>query len=94
MKYTKDVEYFQNYEKKKKEINDLVSKSGWLKQINGGFYETCIGGCGKEYDGDNTIRYSGRPINLCFDCFINKHKELKNKYHINNIFKEKCLITL
>ncbi len=94
MKYTKDIEYKIYYDKKKKTISDLVNKSYWLKQLVGGQYSYCVGGCGKEYDEDNTIRYSRRAINLCFDCFINKNDELSKKYNINNILKGKCLISL
>jgi len=94
MKYTKDIEYKLYYDKRKKTISDLVNKSYWLKQLVGGQYEFCLGGCGKEYDEDNTIRYSRRAINLCFDCFLNKNDELSKKYNINNIFKGKCLISL
>jgi len=85
MKYTKDIEYKIYYDKKKKIIRDLVNKSYWLQNLVGGQYEFCVGGCGKEYDQDNTIRYSRRAINLCFDCFINKNDELSKKYN-------KCLI--
>lgn len=88
MKYTKDIEYKLYYEQLKKKINDLVNKSYWLKQLVGGQYELCVGGCGKEYDGNNTIRYARRAINLCFDCFINKNKELSKKF----LYKGKCLI--
>lgn len=91
MKYTKDIEYKLYYEQRKKEIKDLVNKSYWLKQLVGCHYELCVGGCGKEYDGDNTIRYSRKAINLCFDCFINKNKELSTKYNIKNI--SKCIIS-
>ena len=92
MKYTKDIEYKIYYDKKKKTISDLVYKSYWLKQLVGVQAEFCVGGCGKEFDYDNTIRYSRRAINLCFDCFINKNVELSKKYNINNFFKGKCLI--
>ena len=85
MKYTKDVEYNIKYNKKKKILRDLVNMSFWLNQLIGEQYEYCIGGCGKEYDGENTIRYSGQSINLCYDCFINKNIELSKKYN-------KCLI--
>jgi len=93
MKYTKDIEYNKNYDQLKKNICDLVDKSYWLKQISGCMYEQCIGGCGKKYDENNTIRYSRKAINLCFDCFKNKNIELSNKYKITNL-KGKCLITL
>ena len=88
MKYTKDIEYKLYYEQLKKKMNDLVNKSYWLKQLVGAQYELCVGGCGKEYDGNNTIRYARRAINLCFDCFINKNKELSKKF----LYKGKCLI--
>ena len=93
MKYTKDIEYKLYCEQKKKRINVLVSKSYWLKQLVGGHYEFCVGGCGKEYDENNTIRYSRRAINLCFDCFISKHNELSKKYNIYNMLKGQCLIS-
>jgi hypothetical protein len=89
MKYTKDIEYKTYYEQKKNKIFDLAKKSYWLKHCMG-FYEFCLGGCGKEYDEDNTIRYLGKAINLCFDCFVNKNDELSKKYNI----KEECLISL
>ena len=94
MKYTKDIEYKIYYEQQKKIISDLVNKSYWLKQLSGGMYEFCLGGCGKEYDENNTIRYSRKAINLCFDCFINKNDELSKKYNIKTILKGKCLISL
>ena len=92
MKYTKDLEYKTYYDQRKKQISDLTSKSSWLRELAGGMYERCVGGCGKEYDGENTVRYLRKPINLCFDCFVNKHCELSNKYNITKILKEKCFI--
>lgn len=92
MKYTKDIEYKIYYEEQKKQIINLVNKSRWLKNIPKDFYEYCVGGCGKTYDQNNTIRYSRTAINLCFDCFINKNDELSNKYNDN--LKGKCLISL
>ena len=95
MKYTKDIEYKIYFNKQKKIIKDLVNKSYWLKYLVGGQYEFCVGGCGKEYNSDNTIRYSRRAINLCFDCFINKNDELSKKYdkYFDNEEKyNKCLI--
>jgi hypothetical protein len=87
MKYTNDIEYKKYYDQHKKTINDLVAKSYWLKNISG-MYENCIGGCGKQYDENNTIRYSRKAINLCFDCFINKNNELSKQYKL----KSKCLL--
>tara|TARA_Y100000389_G_C17009998_1_gene293658 strand:- start:147 stop:497 length:351 start_codon:yes stop_codon:yes gene_type:complete len=95
MKYTKDIEYKIYFNKQKKIIKDLVNKSYWLKYLVGGQYEFCVGGCGKEYNSDNTIRYSRQAINLCFDCFINKNDELSKKYDkcFNNEEQyNKCLI--
>jgi hypothetical protein len=89
MKYTNDDIYKIEYENRKQKIKYLTSKSHWLKELSG-FYQYCIGGCGKEYDENNTIRYSRKAINLCFDCFINKNDELAKKY---NPFG-KCLIKL
>jgi len=51
------------------------------------------GGCGKEYDENNTIRYLRTAINLCFDCFIYKNEELAKKYN-QYIPLGKCLIQL
>lgn len=90
MKYNKDTNYKIEYEKRKNIIKTLTNKSGWLKNL--GFYEFCAGGCGKEYDENNTIRYSRRAINLCFDCFIEKNEELSKKY--KSISYGKCLINL
>ena len=89
MKYTKDIEYIIYFEQRKKIILELVKKSAWLEKLEDGQYEYCVGGCGKEYDGDNTIRYSGKAINLCFDCFINKNDELAKTYN-----KPQCLLSL
>lgn len=94
MKYTKDIEYKMYYEEKKKTITDLVCKSYWLRQLVGTQCEFCVGGCGKEYDENNTIRYSRKSMNLCFDCFVNKNDELSKKYNINNILQGKCLNSL
>ena len=88
MKYTKDIEYKIYYEQHKNKIKELYNKSNWLKQLVDGHYEFCVGGCGKEYDENNTIRYSRTAINLCFDCFIDKNEELSKKY------EGKCLINL
>lgn len=80
MKYTKDIEYMVYYEEKKKNIFNLVSKSPWLNNLSG-WHEYCIGGCGKEYDENNTIRFSKKAINLCFECFINKNEEMSKNIH-------------
>lgn len=80
MKYTLDIEYNAINNQKKKVIWDLTRKSPWLSRLVGGIHDECVGGCGKEYDGDNTVRYSRRAINLCFDCFIHKNAELSKRY--------------
>lgn len=90
MKYTKDIDYKIEYEKRKENIKLLINKSGWLKNL--GFYEFCAGGCGKEYNENNTIRYSRRAINLCFECFIEKNEELSKKY--GSFGFGKCMIKL
>lgn len=97
MKYTKDNLYRIEYEKRKQTIKNLTNSSYWLKSLVGGHYEYCVGGCGKTYDGNNTIRYSRKSINLCFDCFIDKNEELSKKYSNNNMSYKpigKCLIKL
>lgn len=87
-KYTKDVQYKIKHDKLKTQIKQLTNKSPWLINLVGGQYQYCIGECGKEYDEDNTIRYSRRSINLCFDCFIEKNKDLSNKYTLKTILSE------
>lgn len=91
MKYTKDNKYKIEYEKRKQTIKYLAVNSGWLKELSGGKYEHCVGGCGKEYDENNTIRYLSKAINLCFDCFIDKNEELAKKYNQRN-YVGKCLV--
>ena len=87
MKYIKDIEYKIYYEQQKKRISDVVNKSYWLKQLVGEHSEFCVGGCGKEYDENNTIRYSRTAINLCFDCFINKNNELSKNITLTIFLK-------
>ena len=97
LKYTNDNKYKIEYENRKQTriqtIKSLTSKSHWLKELSGGHYEHCIGGCGKEYDENNTIRYLRKAINLCFDCFIDKNEELAKKYNQCN-YVGKCLVQL
>lgn len=62
MKYTKDVNFKNERMKQKQQITRLLNRSGWLKEIAGGHYEKCVGGCDKEYDENNTIRYSRKPL--------------------------------
>jgi hypothetical protein len=91
MKYTKDIEYKKEQELLKSRVFKQVSNSPWLKELLGRQFEFCVGGCGKEYSECNTVRYSRRAINLCFDCFIDKNDELKKKYTkpVSNV----CLFT-
>lgn len=91
-KFTQDIDYIKNFYKKKEELFELKKKSKWLQNLVGGIYEKCVGGCGKRYDQDNTVRYYNNAINLCFDCFINKNEELSKKYMYN--YKPKCMINL
>lgn len=88
LKYTKDNQYKIEYEKRKQKIKYLTSRADWLKELCG-LHEYCIGGCGKEYDENNTVRYLRSSTNLCFDCFIDKYEELEKKYK-----KYKCLIKI
>jgi len=80
MKSEKDKEYQTYYEELKTNVRKLTYLSPWLENLVGGCYEFCLGGCGKRYDEDKTIRYDGSAINLCFTCFITKHGELDKKY--------------
>ncbi len=91
MRYTKDNKYKIEYEKRKQTIKYLAVNSDWLTELSGGKYEHCVGGCGKEYDENNTIRYLRTAINLCFDCFIDKNEELAKKYNQRN-YVGKCLV--
>ncbi len=91
MKYTKDIQYKKDQEMFKSKVFKLISISPWLNELVGCHFEFCVGGCGKEFSGWNTVRYSKRAINLCFDCFVNKNDELAKKYTkpVSNI----CLFT-
>lgn len=92
MKFTKDKTYLTEYENRKIKIKELLKQSGWLRNL--GFYEHCIGGCGKLYNETNCIRYDGRAINLCFDCFLDKTTWTKLKEEHPDFEKGKCLIDL
>lgn len=94
MKYINDKIFKIEYENRKEKILSLVNASFWLKNLVGCHYEYCVGGCGKEYDSNNTIRYSRKAINLCFECFINKNEELAKKYIKQYKPIGKCLIDL
>lgn len=92
MKYTKDEKFKLNYINRIQRIKSLTFKSNWLKELIGRNDDYCMGGCGKEYDGDYTIRYNYKPINLCFDCFLNKNTKLREKY--KQFQNEKCMIEI
>ena len=85
-KFTKDTEFRAMYEKRKSALKILTSKSRWLNNIpNTNCVEICIGGCGRPYDGDYTVRCGRRAINLCFDCLIKKYRDLEKKYDTSPI---------
>lgn len=90
MKYTKDNNYRTEYYKKREKIISLSYSSKWLKNLHSND-DNCIGGCGKRYDGNNTVRYFKKSINLCFNCFIDKYDELSKKYITIDDFAE-CII--
>jgi predicted GIY-YIG superfamily endonuclease len=92
MKFSKDFTYNVDYENRKLKIKELLKKSGWLRNL--GFYDFCVGGCGKSYNDSYCIRYSGRAINLCFDCFLNDNIRTKLKDEHPDFEKGKCLIDL
>lgn len=77
-----EKEITERYNRKQKKI-ELIKKSFWLRDLVGGIYEFCVGGCGKTYNPYDKIIYNGRSINLCTDCFIDKYDELKKKYTSN-----------
>jgi hypothetical protein len=96
MEYTKDKELriqdHNDFEKRKKRLGELFKKSDWLKnvQINDTEYPyPCVGGCNRT-SASIKLTYADEKRNLCYDCFIYKHKELENKYKFNG----KCLIKI
>jgi hypothetical protein len=92
MKFDELLDYKKEFENKKNEILTLIRESPWLINLVGRFDEFCIGGCGKTYDHNNTVRYSRKAINLCFDCLKNKNHELSEKYSQNILRKGVCFI--
>jgi len=86
-KYHQQAEYNTKNQELKQRITRITGRSPWISSLVGGMHEHCVGGCGKTYDGANTVRYNGRAINLCFDCFANKNDELAKKYR-------KCLVDI
>ena len=95
--YEDGIDYITAYKTKITELKDqifkLTRRSRWLEKLEGGTYELCVGGCGKLYNGSNTVRYNGSSINLCFTCFIEKNDELSKKYG-DGCIHEKCLIDM
>ena len=84
MKYTKDEEYKLSQNNRKQKLKDLFKKCDWLKNVeinNGNYKKQCIGGCGRT-SASIKLSYTGDKRNLCFDCFIDKNKELSIKYNI------------
>jgi hypothetical protein len=89
MEYTKDKQLKENenknFETKKQNLNELFKTSYcWLKNIpksDNNEPECCIGGCDKGFYYKKII-YSNKELDLCYDCFINKNKELANQYTI------------
>jgi len=71
------------FENRKKRLKELFSKSQWLKNIHcdsSDPYGKCVGQCGKSNSNYTHIKYLGCLRTLCFDCFIYKNNELKEKY--------------
>jgi hypothetical protein len=98
MEYTKDkplkIQENNNFGERKKKFKELYKKSFWLKnvEINDKNYPNlCIGGCNRTSESIK-LTYLNEKRNLCFDCFIQKNEELKNKYKNRNIGK--CLIKI
>ena len=98
MEYTKDkplkIQENNNFEERRKKLKELFKKSFWLKnvEINDRNYPNqCIGGCNRTSESIK-LTYFNEKRNLCFDCFIQKNEELKNKYKNLNI--RKCLIKI
>ena len=85
MEYTKDkqlkIQENNIFQERKIKLNELFKKSSWLKNVEiNSFNLQCIGGCFKTNE-NSKLSYKKIKRNLCFDCFIEKNEELKNKYH-------------
>ena len=90
--YTEDKIIKTMCNKKEKKIKNLLKKSYWLmniKEDSSDPYGYCVGNCKKQNMNYNYIKYGGRYRTLCYDCFINKNKELQEKYDIQ---KNECFI--
>jgi predicted GIY-YIG superfamily endonuclease len=85
----------KEFENRKNQLKELFSKSQWLANIHDDSsdpYEKCVGNCGKSNSSYKYIKYAGLWRTLCFDCFIHKNNELKQKYEKKDIFLSgKCL---
>lgn len=92
VKYTQDNQYLIDYESRKNKIKELINKSWWLKNIE--YCVNCAGGCGKEYDETNCVRYNKRAINLCFDCILNDEIYAKLKKEYTTVKTNLCLFDL
>jgi predicted GIY-YIG superfamily endonuclease len=80
-------------EDRKTELKELFKTSFWLKNIHDDSsdpYGKCIGNCGKTNSEYKYIKWDGLWRTLCYDCFIDKNDELKQKYEKRG----KCLISL
>lgn len=98
MEYIKDKQLKNqeknNFEERRKRLKELFKKSFWLKNIeinDRNYPKQCVGGCNRISESIK-LTYSNEKRNLCFDCFIEKNEELKNKYSIVN--EEKCLLKI
>jgi len=96
MEYTKDkqvkIQENNKFKERSNKLKELFKKSFWLKnvEINDRNYpKQCIGGCNRTSESIK-LTYFNEKRNLCFDCFIEKNEELKNKY--KNLGK--CLIKI
>jgi len=87
MEYIKDkqlkVQENKKSQERSKTLKGLFKKSFWLKnvEINNKDYQPCIG-CNKK--SQKKLSYNNEKRNVCFDCFIEKNEELKNKYYLVN----------
>lgn len=98
--YVSDIELridkLKKFESRKKKLKELFYNSHWLKHINDDSsdpYGRCVGNCGKFNSDYQYIKYAGYWRTLCFDCFIDKNDELKQKYEKKDILLSgKCLI--
>ena len=98
--YTEDyilkIEEKVNFEKRQNIFKELRENSKWLKNVplnDENYPHQCVGGCHRTSKSIK-MKYYYKRINLCFNCFINKNKELEKKYDLNIFGKRKCLIKI